>query len=385
MYLRNLIPAFVAITAAEPITNILAANSNELSTLTSLLGTVPELTNALSTARNITVIAPSNAAFQKAMAAMPDLATMVKNTTFLTDLLEYHVVQGLVSSSMFSTTPIFASTALQLPPSSNVAAGTTTKSQMVELVKSNADALVLSGYRQASRVTQADLFFDGGVLHIVDSVLSPPDATSATAVDTGLTSLAGALAKANLTTGVDALRDATIFAPSNAAFVRVGNVVEAAGPDLLSDVLAYHIVPASAVHSSELIARVRAAGGNTVQLATVEGGTLAVREVNGQLYVNNAKITLADVLTQNGVVHVIDNVLNPHATTVVPDASRATPVADFAGASAVKEAPFTSAVSPTTTIVPVTVAQAAGQHAAMPTAAALMGAFGAAAAAIVNM
>jgi hypothetical protein len=70
---------------------------------------------------------------------------------------------------------------------------------------------------------------------------------------------------------------------------------------------------------------------------------------------------------------------------VVPDASRATPVADFAGASAVKEAPFTSAVSPTTTIVPVTVAQAAGQHAAMPTAAALMGAFGAAAAAIVNM
>ncbi|ETS84905.1 hypothetical protein PFICI_02930 [Pestalotiopsis fici W106-1] len=383
MYLRSLIPAFVVVVAAEPITNILSANSNELSTLTSLLGTVPELTNALSTARNITVIAPSNAAFQKAMAAMPELATMVKNTTFLTDLLEYHVVQGVVSSSMFSTTPLFASTALQLPVSTPAGA---IKSQRVELIKSNADALVISGFKQASRVTQADLFFDGGVLHIVDSVLAVPEVTSVTALDVGLTSLAGALAKSNLTSGVDALRDATIFAPSNAAFVQVGNVVEAAGPDLLSDVLGYHIVTAGAVHSTELLQRVRAAGGKTVALNTLEGGTLAVREVNGQLYVNNAKIALADVLTQNGVVHVINNVLNPHATTLVPDASRATPVADFAGASAVREAPFTSAVSPTTTIVPVTVAQAAGQHAAMPTVAALMGAFGAAAAAaIVNM
>ncbi|KAK6193631.1 2-isopropylmalate synthase (Alpha-isopropylmalate synthase) (Alpha-IPM synthetase) [Pestalotiopsis sp. IQ-011] len=344
--------------------------------LATLLGTVPELTNALSTATNITVIAPSNAAFQKAMAAMPGLAEMVKNTTFLTDLLEYHVVQGLVSSSMFSTTPIFASTALQITSTGGA------KSQMVELIKSNADALVVSGFKQVSRVTKADLFFNGGVLHIVDTILTEPDVTSVTALDVGLTSMAGALAKANMTTGVDGLRDATIFAPSNAAFVQVGNVLEAAGPDLLSEVLGYHIVEGGAVHSSELLKRV-SAGGGTVQLSTLEGYTLAVREVNGQLYVNNAKIELADVLTQNGVVHVINDVLNPHATTAVPDASKATPVADFAGASPVREAPFTSAVTPTTTLVPVTIAMAAG-HAAMPTAA-LMGAVGAAAAVFANL
>jgi transforming growth factor-beta-induced protein len=233
------------------------------------------------------------------MAAMPQLADMVKNTTFLTNLLEYHVVQGLVSSSMFSTTPIFASTALQVQS----AAGTS--SQMVELVKSNTDALVVSGLKQVSRVTTADVFFDGGVLHIVDSVLTEPDLNSVTALDTGLTSLAGALTKTNMLASVDALKGATIFAPSNAAFIQVGNVVEAASNELLSNVLDYHIVTGGVVHSTELM-NMASANGGTTMLRTLQGGTLTVRYVNGGLYINNAEITIADILTSNGVVHVID-------------------------------------------------------------------------------
>lgn len=75
--------------------------------------------------------------------------------------------------------------------------------------------------------------------------------------------------------------------------------------------------------------------------------------------------------------------MNPLATTALPDTVRATQIADFAGASSVVNAPFTSAVSATTTIVPVTVAQAGG-YAAMPTAA-LVGAVGAAAAVFANI
>ncbi|KAM0816579.1 putative FAS1 domain-containing protein [Seiridium cardinale] len=376
MLIPSLIPFLAATAAAVSVTDVLSTNSNDLSILTTLLGTVPQLTSALTTASNITVIAPSNAAFQAAMAAMPNLATMVKNTTFLTNLLEYHVVQGGVSSSMFSATPVFASTALQVP----LAAGPS--SQMVELLKSNADALVISGFKQVSRVTKADLFFDGGVLHIVDSVLTLPETNSVTALDTGLTSLAGALVKTNMLAGVDALKDATVFAPSNAAFIQVGNVVEAASNELLSNVLEYHIVAGGAVKSTDLM-NMASANGGTTKLRTLQGGTLTVRHENGALYINNAEIMVADILTSNGIVHVIDNVMNPLATTALPDTARATQVADFAGASPVSNAPFTSGISATTTVVPVTVAKAGG-HAAMPTAA-LVGAFGAAAAVIANI
>jgi hypothetical protein len=70
--------------------------------------------------------------------------------------------------------------------------------------------------------------------------------------------------------------------------------------------------------------------------------------------------------------------MNPLATTALPDASRATPAPNFAGASPnAAGVPFTSGIKPTTTIIPVTVAQGGG-YAAIPTAA-LMGAVGAAA------
>jgi transforming growth factor-beta-induced protein len=68
--------------------------------------------------------------------------------------------------------------------------------------------------------------------------------------------------------------------------------------------------------------------------------------------------------------------MNPLETTVLPDASRATQVAAFAGASSTSNAPFTSGITPTTTLLPATMS--AQGYGAMPTVA-LMGAIGAAA------
>ncbi|KAI0130109.1 beta-Ig-H3/fasciclin [Xylariales sp. AK1849] len=368
MRLQSPIPFLIATAAAESLTNVLAANSDMLSTLNSLLGTVPQLTSALATAANITIVAPSNQAFTKLMTTMPNATAMTQNTTFVTTLLEYHVLSGMFSSSTFSTTPVFASSVLTT--SSTLG----TSAQKVELIESNKEALVLSGFKQASRVSKADIMFDGGVLHVIDTVLTIPESPSVTALDTGLTSLAGALVKTNMLAGVDSLKDATIFAPSNAAFSAVGNVVTAADMELLSDVLDYHVVTGSVMHSTDLM-RLTSNGGSTT-LRTLQGGSVTVRQENGALYVNGAEIMLADVLTSNGVVHVIDSVMNPLATTALPDVAKATQKAEFAGASSQSSAPFTSGILPTTTIIPVTLQ--AGAYGALPTGA-LMGVVGAAA------
>jgi uncharacterized surface protein with fasciclin (FAS1) repeats len=225
---------------------------------------------------------------------------MTQNTTFVTNLLEYHVLSGIFTSTKFTTSPTFATTVLV---ASNSTSGII--NQKVELVKSNNAAIILSGFRQESTVSTADLAFDGGVLHIVDTVLTIPDTTSVTVLDTGLTSLAGALIQTKMLAGVDELKDCTIFAPSNAAFSAVGMVIEGANTELLSNVLEYHVVMGTAAHSTDLMGMAVANGGS-VLLRSLQGTPITVRAENGQLFVNSAKITTPDVITSNGVIHIID-------------------------------------------------------------------------------
>jgi uncharacterized surface protein with fasciclin (FAS1) repeats len=44
---------------------------------------------------------------------------------------------------------------------------------------------------------------------------------------------------------------------------------------------------------------------------TVEGQTVAIKAANGGVMINNARVTKADIETDNGVIHVIDTVILP--------------------------------------------------------------------------
>jgi uncharacterized surface protein with fasciclin (FAS1) repeats len=45
---------------------------------------------------------------------------------------------------------------------------------------------------------------------------------------------------------------------------------------------------------------------------TVNGQEVAIRVEGGTVFVNDAKVTTADVAASNGVIHVIDTVLMPN-------------------------------------------------------------------------
>lgn len=97
---------------------------------------------------------------------------------------------------------------------------------------------------------------------------------SVTAVDMGLTSLAGALTKTNMVTAVDGLSDVTIFAPSNKAFEAVGSAAESASVTDLSTILSYHVLHGGdmAMFSTNLLM-----GGNTM----LSGTTMAMPAMEG--------------------------------------------------------------------------------------------------------
>ena len=91
------------------------------------------------------------------------------------------------------------------------------------------------------------------------------------------------------------------------AVAQVGAILILAKPEnreKLVTLLTYHVVPG----------RVTAAQARTLSSAeTVAGQKVQLRDVDGELRVNNAVVRIADVPASNGLVHVIDRVLMPQA------------------------------------------------------------------------
>lgn len=99
----------------------------------------------------------------------------------------------------------------------------------------------------------------------------------------------------------------TVFAPTNAAFAALpaGTVQDLLKPenkDKLVAILTYHVVPGE-VTSDQL-------AGQRMDVATVQGQTVHIDGRNG-VKVNKARVTTADIMASNGVIHVIDRVLLP--------------------------------------------------------------------------
>jgi len=106
----------------------------------------------------------------------------------------------------------------------------------------------------------------------------------------------------------------TVFAPNNAAFDKLpgGAVNTLMQPDMkpmLTKILTYHVVPGS-IMAADL------KSGQT--LKTVEGETLTVMREGDVVVLKDAKggmarVTIPNVVSSNGVTHVVDNVLMPAA------------------------------------------------------------------------
>ncbi len=99
----------------------------------------------------------------------------------------------------------------------------------------------------------------------------------------------------------------TLFAPTDDAFAKLpagtlDNLLKPENTMKLQAVLLYHVVPKKIV--SVDVAKSK-------ELKTSEGEMLTVTTKDGVTMVNGAKISKADILCLNGVIHQIDAVLMP--------------------------------------------------------------------------
>ena len=99
----------------------------------------------------------------------------------------------------------------------------------------------------------------------------------------------------------------TVFAPTDAAFKKVPKSTLkslARHPAKLRAVLLYHVV-AGRVPSSQVVMLKSA--------KTLNGKSVRIHTAGGKVFVNNAKVTKADINASNGVIHVVNRVLIPPA------------------------------------------------------------------------
>ena len=253
-----------------------------------------------------TVFAPTDDAF-----AMIDTATidlLLANTDVLSDILLQHVVQGEVNSVAAYTL-------------NGKSATTLAEVDIPITIDSALDQLTFGG----ATVEVTDIYTTNGVIHVIDTVViadvalpTPPASIVDVAVANGsFTTLVAALQA----TGLDAVLDNaestfTVFAPTDAAFALLGQgTIDSllADTDTLSDILLYHVISDTKILQDAALT-VAQSSDNKVTMTNDRQTALTL--ANNTLFVNKSSVALADVIADNGVIHVVDQVIVPPPATV---------------------------------------------------------------------
>lgn len=166
----------------------------------------------------------------------------------------------------------------------------------------NADSMAMDSMAVDSMAMSEEGVMVGGAMmvpskNIVENAVGSSDHTT----------LVAAVKAAGLVETLSGTGPFTVFAPTNAAFAALpaGTVDNLLKPEMKGDltkVLTYHVV-AGALKAADLT--------DGMELTTVEGEKLKVTVKDGKVMVGNATVTIADVVSSNGVTHVIDTVLMP--------------------------------------------------------------------------
>ncbi|KAM0281475.1 hypothetical protein ACHAQH_003505 [Verticillium albo-atrum] len=324
-------PIVVAQKQDEDLGAVLSSQKN-LSTFYGLLKDYPEILLKLPSEDGVTIVAPSNAAFENIPGTPLNGVWDPKNASIAVPILEYHLLKGTVATEALVPGPsVFAPSLLNSPAWANVSNG-----QNVVLARQAGDVVVFTS-AQGSRTTRTrgDIPFTGGLIQVIDNLLIPPTPIDDTLQAFGLEAFLGALYAADLLPTLQEDEDLTIFAPRDEAFRRVSGSLNALAADALRDLVRYHVVRGRVAASATLT--------NGTRLSA-EGGDVSVRRAGNNLFVNSAQVVQPDILVANGVVHVIDNVLNPRAAGAVPDPDSVSQAPVWSVGGGGEGTPFTSAI-----------------------------------------
>jgi len=282
--------AFFSSLSAQTVVDIIV-NSPDHNTLETAV-IAAELADDLSGDGPFTVFAPTDAAFAAIDPAVLD-ELLQDPTGDLANILLFHVVFGVADGT-------------------NIVDGLTIGS----LLNQNLSFSISGGelFVNGAKISVTDLRAENGVVHVLDAVMLPEamapelpetimDVVSTSPVHTQLNNL---IIAAGLDDELSSEGPFTLFAPTDNAIAALPqDVVDDLLADptgALADILLLHTVSGVATTSNVMDGTV---------IGSLSLGNLAFTINANGVFINDVNISVLDIRTQNGVVHVIDAVLLP--------------------------------------------------------------------------
>ena len=253
-----------------------------------------------------TVFAPNNDAFSDLLDALgvadlDDLSAAVGGDA-LANILLYHVLQGEVKARDVTTGFVATVGVYNGIDGANLSA----------FIDASAGVRI----NDEAEVINTDIDASNGVIHELNGVILPKNLVELASLSPSHTSLVAAVGAADAVVAARLSSETevtTVFAPTNDAFANLldaaqvndlAELVAAIGVDGLTSVLLYHTVNGN----------VRSTGVPNGGIATLEGTlistnptALTITDVNGTV----ANIEVTDIQGTNGVIHVVDAVIQP--------------------------------------------------------------------------
>lgn len=272
------------LTPPDELSKIVADNGN-LSLLNEAIGRFSDLESAVEGFdTNLTVFAPTNAAFEAFLAQFPQYESLEDvPDQVLRTILQYHLVDG---ERFFG-------------------------SVTGELETLEGENIVAANI--APNLVTTDVNASNGVAHVINTVLVPPSVSELVGTVLGtayfdpearFTTLVAAVDKAGLRSTLLSAGPFTVFAPTNDAFeaadFKLGDYDD--NDPALQSVLLYHVISGSSVN---------AAGLAEGALTMANDEQLFVNLNDAGSFVNASKIEITDLVSVNGIVHAIDAPLMP--------------------------------------------------------------------------
>ncbi len=314
-----------------------ATATDDLSVLASALEKAG-LVDAIAQLDTARVLAPNNQAFTDLLDALGDDYNSIDDfdndveIALLGDILKYHVLP-----------PAAASTDLTVGP-----AETLLEDNTVNVISDGAGFAFGDVTATTASTVTSNIDAKNGVIDIIDKVLLPQaaldflalldsDDLATTVVNSPqLTILEEALIATDLVgaftdatnvqddeaTNFTYFRPATVFAPSDAAFTDLFNALGAEYTsiasfdtdeelELLTEILLYHVLEGKIASEDLEAGMVTTVSGSDIEIISVVGtDNFVVGDATNNV---NANITVADIMTRNGVAHVVDKVLLPNS------------------------------------------------------------------------
>ena len=241
-----------------------------------------------------TVFAPTDEAFASLPKGTVKELLKPENKEKLQSILKFHAVSGKVG----------------LPDALKLGKAKTLQGESVAIEFREGKVQV-----NDATLLNADLQASNGIIHVIDSVLLPPEPKNdiaAVAKKAGqFKTLLAAVEAAGLTSALTGSDPVTVLAPTDAAFKAlpkgtVETLLKHENKDKLTEILTLHVVQGSVTAGTAL---------NAGSAKSVSGGSLHFGIQDGTFKVNGATIVKTDIKCDNGIIHVIDAVLLPSSKT----------------------------------------------------------------------